>query len=103
MASMGTLRGVHLVPLDEIELYHPNLVRDGYKPKSPETPIYNCVAWAAGRNDCWWDHTGEPGTCWPDDIPREDELENYIAVFTQLAYEPCESREWEPGYEKVAI
>jgi hypothetical protein len=91
------------VPLDKVELFHPILRREGYEPKSDATPLYNCVAWALGRNGCWWDHSGLPGTCWPDDVPREDELENYVAVFLREGYEPCESREWEAGYEKVAI
>jgi hypothetical protein len=89
--------------LREIEQYHFNLTRHGYRCTSNEDAIYNCVAWAADDTSIWWDHSGFPATYWPEGIPRGPEIENYVAVFLLLGYEPCESRAIEPGYEKVAI
>jgi hypothetical protein len=88
-----------------LERAFPNLAATGYSIESPVADTYNCVAYAAGSEDRWWEPVpyGVPGFFWPADVPRTYELQSFIAVYTQLGYEPCESREWEPGYEKVAI
>ena len=39
------------------ESLFPDLARTGYQVTSPPDPVYNCIAWAAGRTDEWW---------WPD-------------------------------------
>ena len=82
----------------DLERHFPNLRQLGYRITSPESIDYNCIAWAAETTDHWW----WPGAYWPGD-PRDHSLDGFISVFRSLGYEICESREHEPGFDKVAI
>jgi hypothetical protein len=65
-------------------------------------PGYNCIAWAA-RNviQPWWPDPDLRGH-WP--IPERDvSVENFVAAFAALGYEPCDSGDYEAGYEKLAL
>jgi hypothetical protein len=90
---------------EEIERAHPHLATSGYEIKSEATEIYNCVAFAAGNEEIWWEPTlyEIEGVYWPEGVPRSYDLDSFAAVYEQLGFEPCELHEWEPGYEKVAI
>ena len=77
----------------------PNLAQFPYAEKSPASTWYNCVAWAAGKTDEWWD----PNWYWPESVPREATMAAWIKVFEALGFSICEEFELEPGYEKVAI
>lgn len=68
---------------------------------SDQDAKYNCVAWAAGRSNEWWDIA--PGYCWPDGVPRDCSLENIVKVFQGLGFNNCDSDALEQGFEKVAI
>ena len=53
----------------QIETVFQKLSGTSYKRTSPDTNLYNCVAWAAGENDRWWE-PGMPfdvGYYWPKD------------------------------------
>jgi hypothetical protein len=86
-----------------IEGWFANLKPDDYEITSPEAPGYNCVAWAAGRSDAWWEPVRGPGYYWPDDAPWDDRVESLVAVFKGLGFETCHDPAPEPGFEKVAI
>lgn len=84
----------------------PNLVQADWTIKSPFDDLYQCVAWAACHTDsAWW-----PGRdyYWPSGLPTADppetaSVEHFIQGFRTLGYEPCDSRAFEVGYQKVAI
>lgn len=85
------------------EAYFPNLRRGEYRVTSPEESGYNCIAHAADKNDSWWWPVG-PGAYWP--IERGDEtLDAFVLAYQTAGYARCErqSRNLEPGIEKVAI
>jgi hypothetical protein len=86
-----------------IEEWFPNLRPDDYQFTSPEDATYNCVAWAAGKTDAWWEPIQAPGYYWPDDAPWDDRVESLVCVFKLLGFEECSSDAPEPGYDKVAI
>jgi len=46
-----------------IEKWFPNLRSAAYDITSPDSPVYNCVAWAAGDDSAWWEPTdpSQPG------------------------------------------
>lgn len=69
---------------------------------SPETSRYNCIAWAAGRDDRWWWPDPPPYSYWPEE-PRELSLSAFIRVFGNFGYEICDTTSLENGFEKVAI
>ena len=81
----------------------PDLDAEGYSPTSPATEDYNCIAWAAGRQDDWW--WPDPGfvSFWPDKAPRAETLDAFYATFAMLGYEQCVDARPERGFEKVAF
>lgn len=67
---------------------------------SPATIDYNCIAWAAEEDfRCWW----PVGYYWPEEVPRIETLEAFIAAFRKYGYEVCEDSKHETGFKKVAI
>lgn len=81
----------------------PNLAAEGFTTTSPASQRYNCIAWAAGRDDAWWWPDPEFVCYWPDAAPRQESIDAFVAAFTDLGYEPCPGGELQDGFEKVAI
>jgi hypothetical protein len=87
-----------------IELLFPQLHPGNYHVTSPETEIYNCIAWAAGATNKWWWLYGDPQTTvWPPTAPRQETVSAFRDAFASLGYVPCDSAEYEPGFEKIAV
>lgn len=83
-----------------VEAHFPNLKNTNYKVTSPNTPIYNCIAWAAGESHrWWWPLLGY----WPKKVPRQLTLEAFVEAYSTLGYIPCDNENLEQGFEKVAI
>lgn len=78
----------------------PELKRVGYQETSAADDDYNCIAWAAGKNDEWWSHL--KGYKWPR-AKRSRLVEDLVEVFESLGYEQCANRDVEEGFEKVVI
>lgn len=70
-----------------------------YRITSKPDRFYNCLAFAAGISDEWWEHN--PGYKWP--AFRSDKIASIVAVFAGLGYQRCASDTLEPGYERVAL
>jgi len=87
----------------------PNLTEQERLGTSPKSNAYNCVAWAAGEDDRWWEpadprydpHIGPKH--WPDGVPQRYTVENCVRVFVLLGYSACDGPEHEAGFEKIAI
>lgn len=84
----------------------PNLASEGFTPRSPITPKYNCIAWAAGENRRWW----SPHLLyyWPPGVQRTNSIEAYIEAFASIGYAPCADDETksplhEPGFVRIAL
>jgi hypothetical protein len=86
-----------------IEQWFPDLRPGSYRVTSPEDAAYNCVAWAAGRTDAWWQAVPAAGYYWPDDAPWDGRVASLVRVFELLGFEGCDSDAPEPGYDKVAL
>lgn len=83
---------------------HPNVRIAAYRETSERTETYNCVAWALGVTDRWIDTSGLPGTFWPSGVSAAgDHWHTYAELFLSRGFEPCDTSEHEPGFEKVAI
>lgn len=88
---------------DVIERVFPNLKSTGYSIESNKSKDYNCIAWAAGKNDrCWWPDQFNIGF-WPDGILRDEALEAFKPAFEELGYSVCKSADFIEGFEKIAI
>lgn len=86
----------------EIFKAFPRLRNSRFLITSPDTPFYNCIAWAAGDSSRWWWPTPRGGY-WPQGAPRTLTLDSFVAAFASIGYERCEDGSAEAGFEKVAI
>ena len=78
----------------------PRLTEDNFQITSPKSIKYNCIAWAAGAMDRWW----QPGVHWPIDSSRYDHgIGNLVEAFRSPGYEECENETLEDGFEKLAF
>lgn len=84
-----------------LEEAFPRLRGSSYEVTSPRDTEYNCIAWAVGESDRWWWPDGR--AFWPDDLPRERSLDAFVQAFGRLGFSGCESPEFEPGFEKIAL
>ena len=95
MASPGS-------PAAELEQTFPNLRASGYRIIGPATNWYNCIAWAVGDQDAWWQ--GDlVDAYWPAGIPADGSVQSLVVLFRSLDYQVCDSPEVEPDFDKVAI
>jgi hypothetical protein len=86
--------------------WHPNLATAHWRISSALDDSYQCIAWAMGctdrhawpHADYWW----FPG-CPQTQIPEEAPVDHFIAGFSVLGYQPCSSKAYEFGYQKLAI
>jgi hypothetical protein len=82
----------------------PNLQPDDYQVTSPATPRYNCIAWAAGKDDTsWWPPGDFNGYYWPPNLARDATIESFVKAFERLGYQVCDNNYVEPDVDKVAI
>jgi hypothetical protein len=91
------------MPAQNLERLFPGLRPGCFRIASPESPNYNCAAWAAGETHRCWDAYPEHGAYWPPGAPPWVSLGNLTAVFATLGYKACESAAAESGFEKIAL
>lgn len=80
----------------------PRLDGTNFRFTSPASVDYNCVAWAAGDVDAWW----QPGLYWPVQNWPEDDfgVGALERLFRAFGYVDCGlDVSFEPGYSKVGI
>lgn len=90
---------------DSLRSKFPSLGASHFRVTSPATGEYTCIAYAAGDVDRVWlpDPWPDGLYYWPEGAPREDTLAGWTLAFQSLGYSVCESRQVEPGFEKVAL
>src|SRR5689334_1255555 len=81
----------------------PNLQQEGYTQISPRSWVYNCIAWAAGRQDDWWWPDAGNVFFWPSGAPRAVTLDAFYQTFQLLGYQRCDNGDLEAGFEKIAF
>lgn len=103
MAQMGTGAGIHSLSSQVIEQYFHNLSRDNYLITSPQTPEYNCIAWASEDTEAWWWPDRNDQYYWPPSVPRAETPDSFIRAYALQGYSICQSADCEEGFEKIAI
>src|SRR5581483_6806305 len=89
---------------DAMERHFPNLASAGYAVTSEQAASYNCLAWALGDTQHWWEPINYPfGYYWPRRAPRDNTVQAWTVVFQLYGFELCDTADLEPDYEKVAI
>lgn len=91
---MALPRNYHLwsVPFPDLQL-------DPNDPVSPDTTDYNCIAYAAGDTQNWWDNR----RYWPPNVPRDWSVLGLSRAFATLGYAACADGSLEADAEKVAL
>jgi len=81
----------------------PKLSASHWEKRSDPEKHYNCLAWAFGSNNEWWESLRYQGYYWPTGIPREDTVDNWVKIAEIHGFELCADAELEIGFEKLAI
>ncbi len=79
----------------------PNLHPGNHHVTSPANDGYNCIAWAAGIHDEWWEPASNGH--WPANAPRDYNFMSLIAAYESVGFEVCPDGTLEAGMEKIAI
>jgi len=90
-----------MVRYSDIEDDFPRLRGGNYTPTSPPDYAYNCVAWAVGDTQRFWEDVGIAGYYWPPGVP--DTFNGWIEIFRLHGYAATEDPSLDAAYEKVAI
>ena len=98
---MGGASRICKVTSSWIDETFPSLAEAGYEITSEPTGTYNCIAYAAGDEENWWEDS--IGCFWPSGAPRTRLIEDLVKVFESLGYEVCADASEEPGFHKVAL
>ena len=80
----------------------PNLKAGCFRIASQPTLQYNCIAWAAGTNERWW----EPlrWAYWPPGLVKSGgTVRHLVLAFEAVGFLTCANGDVELGFEKVAI
>ena len=79
----------------------PNSFDFPFEITSPETAQYNCVAWALGDSENWWE--ADEDYLWLDDIEFSTSLFAVQSLFEKFNFEISDNAIFENDYEKVAL
>jgi hypothetical protein len=80
---------------------YPNLNAGNHHDTGPADPMYNCIAWAAGIDNDWWD--AARGRTWPGNAPRDYKVTSLVIVYESVGFVLCADGSLEDGIEKIAI
>jgi hypothetical protein len=78
----------------------PHLRASNFRITSKATNYYNCIAWAVGKSDEWWEY--RRGYTWPQ-ATRTESVASAIELFEAQRFEKCASAAPEVGWNKIAI
>jgi hypothetical protein len=81
----------------------PNLTERDHVVTSTKTVAYNCIAWAAEYTTAWWWPDPHYIYFWPPGVARVVTLEAFIAAYRTMRYRPCESPDFEEGFQRIAL
>jgi hypothetical protein len=86
----------------------PGLLSTGYGVTSNDDPSYNCIAWAAGKENTdsfWTPFALGGGYYWPEDkLPRNANIETFIKLYEiEGDFVQCNNGDLEEGLEKIAL
>ena len=70
---------------------------------SPETPIYNCIAWAMQFNDRWVSIGDYPGYWWPDGVAKNMSSDALIKAFEAVGFSVTSDCKIEKDFDKVVL
>lgn len=98
-------------PYDSLPADFPLLTE--FEHTSHDTMRYNCHAWGADHDDCWYEPPPPPGVpwtmpswvrrFWPQRVSPQPTIDNFRKVFALEGFTDCGDGVLTPGVEKIAI
>lgn len=89
---------------DALSDVFPDLKNDeNFEILSPQTPKYNCIAWAMQFEDRWVSIFEYPGYWWPDGVEKTMSPSALIHAFEAVGFTLCDNSNWEDGFDKVVL
>lgn len=89
---------------NELSYVFPDLRDDvNFEILSPETPVYNCIAWAMRFDDRWVDVEVGPGCWWPDGVERSMSPNALVHAFEAVGFVVCDDEHFEEEFNKVVL
>ncbi len=83
---------------------YPDLKNDkNFVIKSDCNKTYNCIAWAMGYDCVWVDHTGNPGTWWPENVEKSSNPDALVKAFKEVGFEMADDCTVEQDFDKVIL
>jgi len=80
----------------------PFIAESNSRPTSQAADEYNCIAWAYGKDDVWFEPDQYGQYYWP--IPnREYSVDAYKELFESIGYIQCADASNEDGFLKIAL
>lgn len=79
----------------------PNSEKEPFIITSPENTHYNCVAWALGDTENWWEP--DEDYCWLPHLELDDRLQTVQQLFEYFGFEVVSQPDWENQIEKIAL
>lgn len=79
----------------------PNSVKEPFCITSPEDANYNCVAWALGDTNHWWEP--DEDYIWLDGLDFDDRLQTLKHLFEHFGFEQIFQPDWTNKVEKIAL
>ncbi len=90
--------------MQQILTEFPKLQNDPYfRQTSPETPNYNCIAWAVEDATRWWWPDISRLAYWPRNIVRMPTVEAFTQMLANFGYVTTDDISLVEGIKKVAI
>lgn len=87
--------------------FAPQLSSENCQAASERTEDYNCLAFAAGETDCWWEPyvipPSRPGIYWPPGVEPDNTIAAWSAALATKGFAPCADPSFEPALLKVAL
>jgi len=88
---------------DQLKAIFPRLCSTSFRITSPPDPRYNCIAWAAGDNQRWWEPDRMGLYYWPSSVPREYTLEALRGAFESLGFTTSVTDDFDPSATRVSL
>ncbi len=73
----------------EVEVAFPSLIGTNYERTSDPNETYNCIAWAAGEDDRWWEPAHPAfGYYWPPGAPEGGDVAALVRAYKAVGFSP---------------
>ena len=88
--------------VNHIHPLFPNITETNCSPTSTKSSAYNCIAWACGKDEAWFEPDASNEYFWPID-DRSYTVAAYIKLFSSIGYNNCADSSLETGFLKIAL